>query len=97
MRSSVRLIALPILLLLPSAPGWSNPTPEPPRDEVVVEGERQKKVCKRSVSTGSIMPQRICKSADEWDKITERSVAALERMRKEQEERRYLKEALENR
>ena len=68
--------------------------------DVVVTGERpksQKRVCKRSVATGSIMPTVTCRTVAEWEEVRERSVANLERMKNDQKTRQYVKDAVENR
>ena len=54
------------------------------QDSIVVEGQqraRDKRVCKRSVSTGSIMAKVTCKSAGEWEIERDRQMAQAEQMR----------------
>ena len=71
-----------------------TPAAQPP--EVVVEGklrDDQKKVCKTSTSTGSIMPTRTCKTKGEWEQIRQRSLAQLEQVKAEQDRERFLQES----
>jgi hypothetical protein len=39
----------------------------------------EKKICKRDVATGSVMPKRVCRTRAEWDAMTERSQQDLEK------------------
>ncbi len=39
-----------------------------------------KKVCKRDVKTGSIMPRPVCRTRAEWDDMTARSQADKDRI-----------------
>ncbi|MES2988640.1 MAG: hypothetical protein V4808_12105 [Pseudomonadota bacterium] len=51
---------------------------------IVVEGlqkARNKRVCKRSTSTGSIMTKVTCKTAGEWEIERDRQIAQAERLR----------------
>ena len=57
-------------------------------DPIVVTGElpdAKERVCKKSVATGSIMPKRECRSRAEWEEIRQRSIAQVERHKKERE------------
>jgi len=45
-----------------AAPG-DAPTPPQPRSPIIIEGNRR--VCTWIVATGSILPQRICKTAEQ--------------------------------
>ena len=61
--------------------------------EVVVDGQRpdsQKRVCKTSVATGSIMPSRTCRTKAEWEAIQQRSIAAMEQVRDHHELQRHI-------
>lgn len=63
-----RLFVAAALLLLPAAGhAQQSETPAaPPATQadapIVVEGQKEKKVCRTETSTGSIMPRRICKT-----------------------------------
>jgi hypothetical protein len=46
---------------------------------VNVSAAADKKVCKREIATGSVMPKRTCKTQAEWDAITAASTDSLER------------------
>ncbi|HUE78663.1 MAG TPA: hypothetical protein VMN38_03435 [Sphingomicrobium sp.] len=58
---------------------------------------KNKRVCKSPVATGSIMPKRTCRTVGEWEAITARSVAALDRMKREEEDRRMVEELRKSR
>jgi hypothetical protein len=66
MRFVPALLAAALQLLSSSAAfaddGTSKPAPKP----IVVEGDRR--ICKSTVSTGSILPTTICKKASQWGK-----------------------------
>ena len=72
----------------------TNATPVPPpgaetgdsNSEVIVTGKQQeprkdKKVCKRSTATGSIMPKVTCRMESEWNLQRERDLVALEKLK----------------
>lgn len=46
---------------------------------VNVSAAADKKVCKREIATGSVMPKRTCKTQAEWDAITAASTVSLDR------------------
>lgn len=57
------------------------------QDAIVVTGEANKKnkrVCKRSVATGSIMAKSTCKTAGEWEAEKIRNETAAEKLRMNQ-------------
>jgi len=45
------------------------------------ESAKEKKVCKSDNRTGSIMPKRICRTQEEWDRLTEQGKADFDRVR----------------
>jgi hypothetical protein len=55
---------------------------------IVVQGEKEnkagKRVCKRSVPTGSVMPKITCRTGSEWQAERERSLSQMDAMRNEQ-------------
>ena len=58
--------------------------------EIVVTAEKlkpAKKVCRSMGQTGSLMQKRTCRSVEEWQRETERSVVAMNRMRDIQRQR----------
>ena len=60
----------------PDATAATEPAPDPDaRPPIVVEGQKEKKVCRTETSTGSIMPRRVCRTQSQID--SER--AAMER------------------
>jgi hypothetical protein len=59
------------------------PAPAPsaePQNKIVVTG-KSKRVCQRSVETGSLMPSRVCRTQEEWDEFERGAQATLERIR----------------
>jgi hypothetical protein len=51
-----------------------------PQSKIVVTG-KAKRVCERSIETGSLMPSRVCRTQGEWDELHQTAVNALERIR----------------
>ena len=45
------------------------------------EPAKEKKVCRRDVATGSIMPRRICLTKAQWAEIGEQSQDSVDRFR----------------
>ena len=43
--------------------------------------EKEKKICRRAIATGSVMPKITCRTKAEWALITERSQEDLQRQR----------------
>ena len=81
-------------------------TPRNPNDRdpsnITVTGEREQEpaseriVCRSSVSTGSIMPRRTCRTAGEWERIRQRSIETLDRMSAERRARQHVQESVDN-
>ena len=72
--------------------------PEAEDKDIVVTGDKpnpDKKVCRRRVPTGSIMPKVTCRTASEWEEETARSVEHMERLKADQETQRFVKDAIE--
>jgi hypothetical protein len=97
MRYSALLLAPLFLTGAPSAAQQSaagnGQTPHKP-ETVVVTGEQpkeNKKVCQRTVPTGSIMPQTVCRTQAESEEIRDRSLAEMERIRKERRDDQQLR------
>ena len=62
----------------------STPVLATSNDAVSVEADKpvkEKKVCKSSQATGSIMVRRVCRTQTEWDSMTAKSQADLDRTR----------------
>lgn len=53
----------------------------------VAKPAKEKKICRRDVSTGSIMPRSVCRTKSEWDAITAQSQTDLDRARGDQQSR----------
>jgi len=74
--------------------------PQEPPGDVVVTGkipDANKRVCKQTGATGSIIPKRECRTKGEWEELRQRSIAALERLKADQQSDRHTKAMLENR
>ena len=64
------------------AVSMSVPAAAAPGDETkVTKVDKEKKVCRRAVATGSMMPKVTCRTKAEWALISERSQADLQRQR----------------
>ena len=91
MRYSVFVIASALVGAMPaSAQQAPSPGAQNPQPQVLVTGKKRR-VCERSVSTGSIMPHTVCRTVEEWDEIRQQSVVALERLRDQQNADQQLK------
>lgn len=80
------MIALGSPLLAQTAPPSTVAAPAP--DTITVTGklpDGQKRVCQTSAQTGSILIKRVCKTKQEWEDIRVRSLAALERIKRQDE------------
>jgi uncharacterized protein involved in copper resistance len=62
-----------------AAPQAARQTPAP---------DKEKKVCKVDTSTGSIMPKRICKTADEWAAVEAANSGVPDQLRQWQQNNR---------
>ncbi len=89
----VRWLLPAAIIVLPVA-AWAQDGKQPGEDITVVgkKEKPEKKVCKRSTETGSIIPRMVCKDEGEWERIRERSVAAVEEVQQNQEALRHSRE-----
>ena len=72
---------------------------EEPGNEVTVTGQRDprdRRVCRESVATGSIMRRRTCRTVREWEEIRERSLRYLEAMNADRRTRQHVQDMREN-
>ena len=72
---------------------------QPASPDIVVEGivrDDQRRVCKHTTATGSIIPTRTCKTKAEWEQIRERGLAQLERLKADRVRDNYIKWLREN-
>lgn len=87
-----RLIAAVILLGLATplqaqdavapAPAQAAPAePAEPGPPIVVEGQKEKKICRNATATGSIMSRRVCKTASQMAREEAEAQQALDRAR----------------
>ena len=75
--------------------------PKGPDEEIIVTGEKpeaepDKKVCRRQVPTGSIMPKITCRTVSEWEDVTAKSIADVERLRADRRIRQHVQDSREN-
>ena len=65
-----RVLAAALLLVASAAHAQQQPAAPPPKQApagppIVVEGQRDKKICHSETSTGSIIPRRVCRTEAE--------------------------------
>ena len=60
------MLACAAALAVPAAAQTPAPAASPQAAPQTSGPVKEKKVCKADIATGSIMPKRICKTADEW-------------------------------
>jgi hypothetical protein len=53
----------------------------------VAKPAKEKKICRRDVATGSIMPRSVCRTRAEWDALTAQGQTDLDRARDDQQSR----------
>jgi len=75
-----RFIVLAIVCAAPAAllAQVAAPTLAETSAAPAVKAEKEKKICRREETTGSIMPTRICHTKDEWVQIDEANAHAAE-------------------
>lgn len=83
----------------PAAQTASEPAADPvaddDRDEIVVEGEvpkENRKVCRMQVTTGSIMPKRVCRTQAQIEAEERAAQAAIEATNRDREMRTFIQE-----
>jgi hypothetical protein len=54
-------------------------------------------VCKSDVTTGSIIPTRVCKTKGEWEAIRQRDLATIQRLKDDRTREQHVRDARENR
>ena len=86
-------------LIAVAALSSSTALAQPASPDIVVEGivrDDQRRVCKQTTATGSIIPTRTCKTKAEWEQIRERGLAQLERLKADRVRDNYIKWLREN-
>ena len=61
-----RLIVLAIACAVPSALLAQDAAPAPAAAPVAAKPEKEKKICRREETTGSVMLTRVCHTKEEW-------------------------------
>lgn len=90
------------LMLWPAAvanAGDPGASPTPPPEDVTVTArrlERDKRVCVSDVTTGHIMPRRVCKSKGEWDDERQRALVAVQRLKDDRTREQHVRASVEN-
>jgi hypothetical protein len=80
----VLVLGSPLQAQTAAPPPAAAPAPE----TITVTGklpDGHKRVCQTSAQTGSILIKRVCKTKQEWEDIRLRSIAALERIKRQEE------------
>jgi hypothetical protein len=75
---------------LSSSTALAQPAPTSP--DIVVEGivrDDQRRVCKQTTATGSIIPTRTCKTKAEWEQIRERNLAQADQLKRDADRYRH--------
>ena len=62
------------LALLAGAPSATAEAPTAQSKPITVIGQKDKKICRSEVSTGSVIPKLICMTAEEREALAERSL-----------------------
>ena len=73
-----RLILLAATCAVPGVLLAQAPSPAAASAAPAAKPEKEKKICRREETTGSIMPTRICHTKDEWVQIDEANAHAAE-------------------
>jgi len=75
-----RFIVLAVACAAPAALFAQSAAPAPAASSTApaAHPEKEKKVCRREETTGSIMPTRICHTKDEWVQIDAANARAAE-------------------
>lgn len=85
--------AAALALLAGAAPASASPSaPAAPPQSITVIGQKQKRICHRDVSTGSVIPKMICLTAEESEQLTEQSILLRERMLQTQDAAQMVKD-----
>jgi hypothetical protein len=73
-----RLIVLAVFCAVPSALLAQDASPAPATAAAPAKPEKEKKICRREETTGSIMATRICHTKEEWVAIDKANQAAAD-------------------
>ena len=72
-----RLIVLAVACSVPSALLAQDVAPAPAA-ALAAKPEKEKKICRREETPGSVMPTRVCHTKDEWVAIDKANQAATD-------------------
>ncbi|MEO6387554.1 MAG: hypothetical protein ABIT16_09925 [Croceibacterium sp.] len=79
----------------PAPPAATEPSPDATNAPIVVEAQKEKKICHNETSTGSVMPRRVCRTATqvaEQQAAAQRSLDAARRSQETDDLTRELRE-----
>ena len=106
----IRLAAAIVALIAPvpvcaqqQEPAAPSEAPGQPEDDqatdrqIVVEGEKPKRICQARIGTGSIISRRVCRTSEQIAAEEERARAVKERLSSEQEAAQHTAELHANR
>ena len=85
----VALLLAPVAVAA-QAPAGTARAPKPP-EQLTVTG-KSKLVCEKFIPTGSIKPQKICRSQDEWTQVQNDSLTELQRLEDRAQRYRQMRE-----
>jgi hypothetical protein len=90
------MIFAAVVLLAGAAEPAKVPTVPPAQRSITVVGQKQKKVCRSEMNTGSVIPKTVCLTAEESEQRTEQSLILRDQLRERQDTAQMMKDALEN-
>ena len=100
----IRMTAILLALATPAAASAQEQAaaapdqPEEERDpEIVVEGEKPKRVCESRRDTGSIIPRRVCRTPEQVAADEERARVVKDRLSRDREAAQHTAESRGNR
>jgi hypothetical protein len=101
-RNSVLIAAAGIMLSTAHTPALAQAAKgaTAPPQGVTITGQRpdrDKMVCKSEAMTGSIMPQKVCKSKGAWEEDRDRALVMIQRLKEDRAMKRNIRDQLDNR
>lgn len=95
-----RFLALPITVagVFQASPALAQTRPNNASPDVVIEGvirDDQRRVCKQTTATGSIIPARVCRTKADWDRIYNRQISQLNQLKRDMDRDRHTRQTIE--
>ena len=82
------ILACAAALSMPATAQTAAPAPAPQAAPQTPAPQKEKKVCKVDTSTGSIMPKRTCRTAEEWTALEGANSGVPDQLRQWQQNNR---------